>query len=78
MLARLLLFSEARFQFQRIAPAAPASSSAPAELAPLETPWPNATTGDLLTRAIQDVDLAGNFYAVPRAATGSSACARTG
>jgi hypothetical protein len=31
-------------------------------LARLETPWPNGTTGDLLTRMIQDADLAGNAY----------------
>jgi hypothetical protein len=29
----------------------------------LEKPWTNGTTGDLLTRMIQDADLAGNFYA---------------
>ena len=34
----------------------------------LEHPWPNATTGDLLARAIQDVDLAGNFYCARRGA----------
>ena len=28
----------------------------------LEIPWPNGTTGELLFRAIQDVDLAGNHY----------------
>lgn len=30
----------------------------------LENPWPGGKTGDLLARAIQDVDIAGNFYAV--------------
>jgi phage portal protein BeeE len=33
-------------------------------LAILENPWPNGKTSDLLARAIQDVDLAGNFYVV--------------
>jgi hypothetical protein len=74
---RLLLFSEARFQFRSSSRAARASCSAPRSSQPLETPWPNATTGDLLTRAIQDVDLAGNFYA-SGAATRSSGCAPTG
>ena len=32
------------------------------ELAILEHPWPGGRTGDLLARAIQDVDIAGNFY----------------
>jgi phage portal protein BeeE len=41
------------------------------DLALLETPWPNATTGDLLTRAIQDVDLEGNFFATRRLLNGA-------
>ncbi|HSM17894.1 MAG TPA: phage portal protein, partial [Gemmatimonadales bacterium] len=36
------------------------------DLAILENPWPNAQTGDLISRAVQDVDLAGNFFAVRR------------
>ena len=32
------------------------------ELEALEAPWPNATTGDLLSRLIQDYDLTSNFY----------------
>lgn len=32
----------------------------------LDHPWPNGTTGELASRMIQDVDLAGNFYAVQR------------
>ena len=66
MLARLLLFSEARFQFRRLSSGRPGELFGTAALEPLERPWANATTGDLLTRAIQDVDLAGNFYAVRR------------
>jgi phage portal protein BeeE len=30
----------------------------------LETPWPGGTTGELLSKMLQDVDLAGNFYGV--------------
>jgi phage portal protein BeeE len=62
MLARLMLFTEARFQFRRIDKGKPGDLFGTPELGVLETPWPNATTGDLLARAIQDVDLAGNFY----------------
>jgi HK97 family phage portal protein len=36
------------------------------DLSLLEHPWPNGTTGELATRMIQDVDLAGNFYAIRR------------
>ena len=61
-LARLMLFSEARFQFQRLTNGRPGKLFGTNDLAVLEHPWSGATTGDLLARAIQDADLAGNFY----------------
>lgn len=63
MSARMRLFSEARFQFQRMLNGTPGDLFGSEALKPLETPWTNATTGTLLSRAIQDVDLAGNFFA---------------
>lgn len=63
MLTRLLLFSEARFQFRQIRNGRPGDLFGTNALGTLETPWPGGTTGDLLTRAIQDADLAGNFFA---------------
>jgi len=63
MLARMLLFSEARFQFRQRRSGRPGDLFGTEALALLETPWTNGTTGDLLARAIQDVDLCGNFYA---------------
>lgn len=66
MLARLMLFSEARFQFRRRVLGRPGELFGSKALAPLEEPWPGATTGNLLTRVIQDVDLAGNFFAAKR------------
>lgn len=66
MLARLLLFSEARFQFRRIRYGRPGDLFGGPGLRILERPWENATTGDLLTRMIQDVDLAGNSYTARR------------
>jgi hypothetical protein len=62
MLVRMLLFSEARFQFRQLRNGRPGALFGTPELGLLETPWPNGTTGDLLTRMIQDVDLAGNFF----------------
>lgn len=62
--ARQLLFSEARFQFQGIKNGRPGDLFGNTELEILEKPWPNATTGELLSRAIQDVDLSGNFFVV--------------
>lgn len=63
-LARQLLFSEARFQFQQIKQGRPQDLFGTQELEIFENPWPGATTGELLARAIQDVDLSGNFFVV--------------
>lgn len=63
METRRLIFSEARFQYRRLRDGRPGELFGKGDLSILENPWPNGTTGDLLSRAIQDVDLAGNFYA---------------
>jgi hypothetical protein len=66
MAARLMLFSQARFQFRRRVNGRPGELWGSRELAVLERPWTRATTGDLLARAIQHADLAGEFYATRR------------
>jgi hypothetical protein len=66
MAARALLFSEARFQFRQMRFGRPGDLFGTSALGSLETPWVGGTTGQLLTKAITDVDLAGNFYAVRR------------
>lgn len=63
ILARLLVFSEARFQFQRFSNGRPSDLFGDPSLALLERPWPNGTTGELLARMEQDASLAGNFFA---------------
>jgi phage portal protein BeeE len=63
---RSKLFSEARFQFRRRTNGRPGPFFGNAELALLETPWPGGTTGDLLTRMMQQVDLAGNTFVARR------------
>lgn len=63
---RMLLFSEARFQFRQLRSGRPGDYFGSGALAPLEKPWPGGTTGDLLTRAELDVSLAGNFFAARR------------
>lgn len=70
MVARMLIFSEARFQFQQMRNGRPGDLFGTGDLAIFETPWPNGTTGDLLSRMIQDVDLAGNFYGTRRPGPG--------
>lgn len=60
--ARHRLFTEARFQFREIKNGRPGDLFGTPALAPLETPWRNGTTGDLLGRALQDVDICGNFF----------------
>jgi hypothetical protein len=62
MMARLLLFTEARFQFRELRSGRPGNLFGGKELAILEQPWTNGTTGDLLARMEQDGSLAGNFY----------------
>ena len=64
MLTRMMLFSEARFQFRRMNNGRPGVLFGTKDLSLLETPWPTGVTGDLLAKAIADVDLAGNFFAV--------------
>lgn len=78
ILARQLVFSEARFQWRRLRNGRPGDLFGTPELGLLETPWPNGTTGDLLMRMEAESSLAGNFYAtladdagrLGRAATG--------
>jgi hypothetical protein len=63
--ARLSVFSEARFQFRQIRGGRPGDFFGNRDLAILERPWTNGTTGDLLTRMLQEADFAGNaFYTI--------------
>jgi phage portal protein BeeE len=62
MAARMFLFSEARFAWQRFRDGQPQSLFTNADLQLLEQPWPGGTIGDLLGRLLQDADLAGNGY----------------
>jgi hypothetical protein len=64
MMVRQLHFTQARFQFQQVRNGRPGKLFGSTALTPLEVPWPNGTTRDLLGRMIQDVDLAGNCYIV--------------
>lgn len=59
---RMLLFSEARFQFQQLRNGKPGDLFGTPDLAVLEEPWAGHTTRDLLTRAELDVTGAGNSY----------------
>lgn len=70
MLARLMLFSEARFAWRDLSSGRPGDITVPkdgrnpasGELDLLMHPWYGGTTGDLLARMIQDADLAGNAF----------------
>lgn len=61
-MARMRIFTEVRFQFQRIRNGRPTDLFGTPALTPLETPWPNGTTGELAARLLQDADLAGNAF----------------
>ncbi len=63
MLARMALFSQARFRYRGFANGELFGNPS---LDILARPWTNATTGDLLARAITDVDAAGTFFATRR------------
>lgn len=63
VMMRMLLFSEATFQFRGQNQGRPGKLYGTKALGVLEEPWENATTGDLLVRMEVDLSLAGNFYA---------------
>jgi hypothetical protein len=59
---RVKVFSQARFQYQRMVKGRPGDLFGDDSLAILEKPWPGGTTGDLLATMLLDADLAGNAY----------------
>lgn len=61
-LARMLLFTEARFKFRALRSGRPGDLFGTPALQILERPWRNGTTGELLGRMEQDVTLAGNCF----------------
>jgi hypothetical protein len=61
-LARLMLFTEARFQWRKMTNGRPGQLFGTTDLRPLNDPWPGGTTGDLLARMILDADFAGNSF----------------
>lgn len=62
MLARMQVFSQARFQWTRFERGEPGDLFGNPELRVLERPWPGGTTADLLARMEMDVTGAGNSY----------------
>lgn len=62
MLVRQLVFSSVRFRYQRLRDGKPSDTFGTKDLRLLERPWVGGTTQDLLSRTIQDADLAGNSY----------------
>lgn len=74
--ARMLVFAEARFLWQPFEDGRPGRMFGNQSLALLERPWPNATTGDLLSRMLVDADLYGNSYWVRREVRGRSEMVR--
>lgn len=62
MMVRQLIFSSIRFRWQHIQDGKPSDTFGTSDLGLLERPWVGGTTQDLLSRMIQDTDLAGNSY----------------
>lgn len=61
---RALIFSEARFMWQKLDEGRPGDLFWTDDLTLLEKPWPNGSCGEMLMRVDQDVSLAGNAYVV--------------
>lgn len=59
---RQQVFSQARFQWRQFRNGRPGDLFGSPELALLEHPWPNGTTGELLSHMESDASLAGQFY----------------
>lgn len=77
-LARQMLFSEARFAWQKRENGRPGQMFWTPELGLLDKPWPSGTTGELLIRMIQDADLAGNAFHTTADDDGNHGRAATG
>lgn len=67
VLARMQLFSQARFQWTRFTGGSAGELFGTQELTILENPWPGGVTADLLARMELDVSSAGNSYIWRRA-----------
>jgi phage portal protein BeeE len=61
---RQLIFSEARFMWRPFRSGRPGQMFGNRDLSILERPWPNGTTGELLSRMELDASLAGNAFGV--------------
>jgi hypothetical protein len=66
ILARMMVFSEARLTYRRLVNGRPGELFGTQALAVVEQPEPGRTTGDMLARAELDASLAGNWYATNR------------
>lgn len=64
MAVRQYVFSAVRFRYQRLRDGKPSDMFGTPDLSILETPWIGGTTQDLLSRMIQDADLAGSSFQV--------------
>jgi hypothetical protein len=62
ILARQMVFAEARFLWRDRVNGRPGEMYGNAELALLEEPWPGGTTGELLARMEVTASLAGNYW----------------
>ena len=63
-LVRMMVFSEARSMFRRLNKGRPGDLFSTPDLEVMRHPGPGHTEGELRTRAILDVDLAGNHFAL--------------
>lgn len=65
-MTRVQVFSQARFQWQRIRRGQTDALFGTDALGILEKPWPGGTTGDLLAKMLEHADFGGNAYVTRR------------
>lgn len=66
LMTRFMLFSQVRFQYQQMRGGRPGDLFGTPELQIIERPEPGRVTADLLTLAMLDADLAGDWFGVRR------------
>jgi len=66
LMTRFMLFSQIRFQFQQLRGGVPGDLFGTPDLRLIERPEPGETTADLLSVAMLDADLAGDWFGVRR------------
>ena len=72
LLIRMAIFAEARFTWRQRTNGRPGALFGDQSLRVFEEPWPGGTQDQMLRRAIQDVDVSGNYFGAIRPPRGGA------